>query len=495
MVKFGLNYFIRVLYRILKILSRSIFWLIIGLGLIGFFINLAVGYYLFSTNINPANANIIRTAAENGKIAYRLTEPNEIEVLLGTPTRKTTINSDGIQKLTLNWPGVDAVFTKMRYFDAQYMLQNIKLGGNHLSVDSFDDILGGIPVNIGEGKRLVLRNISDLYKFDKWGGFWNVPKGVSLVNLDLRQYGQLLETIPFDNRTEWPEPSKMPSGFDPEKLLEEGKNPGLGIRELHKNGIDGRGVSIAIIDQVLLQNHQEYTNQLIKYEEVGLITKYAPPQMHGAPVASIAVGKSCGVAPKAKLYYFALSRTSMPDNQSYCEIIDKIIQMNKNLDISEQIHVISISTGMFSKQANFKSWEKSLAKAKQHKILIVTCDPAFLKYGTLSRIPCGNLDDPLSYKCGRYKHQGDVLRVPTGNRTTASHYGPEVYTYWTDGGMSWAAPYLAGLAALAYQINPEIEPQTIIDLWIQSAIRTDAGQIINPRGFIEAVKQLTHLSQ
>ena len=41
-------------------------------------------------------------------------------------------------------------------------------------------------------------------------------------------------------------------GFDPAKLLEEGKNPGLGIHELHEEGIDGENVGIAVFDQPLL---------------------------------------------------------------------------------------------------------------------------------------------------------------------------------------------------------------------------------------------------
>jgi hypothetical protein len=56
--------------------------------------------------------------------------------------------------------------------------------------------------------------------------------------------------------------------------------------------------------------------------------------------------------------------------------------------------------------------------------------------------------------------------------------------------MSWAAPYLAGLAALAYQVKPEIDPKTIIDLWLKTATQTDAGPIVNPVGFIEAVRKM-----
>lgn len=79
--------------------------------------------------------------------------------------------------------------------------------------------------------------------------------------------------------------------------MELGKNPGLEIRELHKLGITGKGIGIGVIDQALLVDHVEYKEQLKLYEEIHSIDENAV--MHGpADGASIAVGKSVGVAPK-----------------------------------------------------------------------------------------------------------------------------------------------------------------------------------------------------
>jgi subtilisin family serine protease len=337
--------------------------------------------------------------------------------------------------------------------------------------------------DIGKNRQIVLRDTSDLNKFDSFWGF----AGVSLSNLDLRGHKGLLEEMPFDSRTEWPEPNKMPDGFDPARLLDEGKNPGLGIRGLHKKGIDGRGVGIAIIDQPLLKEHIEYTDRLVRYEEID-VRADMPPQMHGPPVASIAVGKTCGVAPGAALSYFAVPMWKQ-DNSPYCEVIDRIIKLNESPAVSERIRVVSISTGMFANQAKFDQWQQALEKAEQHAILVVTCSQDWLSYWMLARIAGKDADDPNNYRSGQYGLRPGALLVPTGNRTTASHFGPEVYTYWTSGGLSWAAPYLAGLAALAYQVDPKIEPETIVKLWKQTAVHTDAGPVVNPVGFIEAVRK------
>ena len=56
-------------------------------------------------------------------------------------------------------------------------------------------------------------------------------------------------------------------------------------------------------------------------------------------------------------------------------------------------------------------------------------------------------------------------------------------------GMSWATPYLAGLAVLAYQVNPEIEPKTIVTLLQETAVQTNVGAVVQPKDFIEAVRK------
>jgi len=419
--------------------------------------------------VKSSPSNILRRAAAEGKLAYKLTTPEELKALLGPAVKETTKTDGGMEVLDLDYTDVQAKFGRMRRYSAPFTLLWINVKGKWL--------------DIGQNKKITLRNEDDLKKFDPFWGFANM----SLVNLNLKGHAKLLEKMPFDSRTEWPGPDKLPDGFEPGRLLEEGKNPGLGVRRLHEQGIDGRGVGIAIIDQPLLRNHIEYINRIAKYEAIDV--QDIPVQMHGPPVASIAVGKTCGIAPKASLYYFAVPMWK-PDNQPYCDIIDKVIKLNEDLSISEKIRVVSISTGMFSRQANFDRWKESLKKADQHGILVVTCAQDLISYGLLTRIPGEDPDDPANYRSGKYGVRPGALLVPVNNRTTASHNGPDVYTYWREAGISWAAPYLAGLAVLAHQLKPEIEPEKIIELWNQTATQTDAGLVVNPIGFIKAVREL-----
>jgi len=421
------------------------------------------------TKISPAD--IALRAAADGKIAYKLTTPDEFKTLLGPADNESQKNDGGMEIVELKYSDIKATFGRMRRYPTPATLLLINVKGGQL--------------DIGQERQIILRNEDDLKKFDPFWGFANV----SLAKLDLRSHLQFLETMPFDSRTKWPDPEKLPEGFDPAHLLEDGKNPGLGIRSLHKQGVDGRGVGIAIIDQPLLKDHIEYANRIVRY--LAIDVQGVPVQMHGPPVSSIAVGKTCGVAPAASLYYFAVPMWKR-ENKPYCDIIDNLIKVNAEAETTERIRVVSISTGMFPQQANFDRWQEALKKAKQNGILVVTCAQETIHYGMLARIAGKDPDDPASYQSGIYGVQPGAVLVPTSNRTTASHTGSDVYTYWREAGMSWAAPYLAGLAVLAYQVNPEIEPKTIVTLWHKTAVQTKVGAVVQPENFIKAVRNTQH---
>ena len=126
---------------------------------------------------------------------------------------------------------------------------------------------------------------------------------------------------------------------------------------------------------------------------------------------------------------------------------------------------------------------KARKKALKAGILVVTCA---WDYGTLELIEGKDPNDPESYNGGGYS---DHLQIPTRNKTIASYRGINAYGY-SRGRVSnsWAPPYIAGLAALAFQVNPDLQPQTIVEQLVKTATHTKAGPVVNPPGFIEAVQ-------
>lgn len=431
-------------------------------------LTIAGGLIVISVHAEPdaisrqERADMIRSAVAECKLAYKLTTPEELTAVLGSPDDSTESRDGGMSLLTLKYGETTAMFGKMRQSDCPFTL---------LQLGRYD---------IGQNKPIILRDQSDLDKFDSFWGFG----GVSLVNVDLSDHQEVIDKMPYDTRTKWPPPDRLPKGFDPQERLAAGQTPGLGVHKLHAQGINGKGIGIAIIDQPLLQEHMEYVDRIVHYEEIEI--SRSKPQMHGPPVASIAVGKTCGVAPQASLHYYAVPMWKWKACTPYARVIEKIIEHNRSMTTAP-IKVVSISLGMFSNWDDFDVWQASVRKAERHGILVVTCDRTFLDYGTLTHIPGKEPDDPNSYLRGRYSNNSDVLRIPTSHRTMASHYGKDVFTYDTDGGMSWAAPYLAGLAALAFQIDPNLAPDRIVPLWLETASSTQAGAIVNPKGFIDRI--------
>jgi subtilisin family serine protease len=79
----------------------------------------------------------------------------------------------------------------------------------------------------------------------------------------------------------------------PRVRLERAKDPGLGVRDLHAQGVTGAGVSVAIIDGQLRRDHVEYADRLVAYEELDDFSGL-PFDMHGPAMASLLVGRSVG---------------------------------------------------------------------------------------------------------------------------------------------------------------------------------------------------------
>lgn len=351
------------------------------------------------------------------------------------------------------------------------------------------------------------------YSFINPGKLTGLPSGIrqgdlrssDLSGIDLKDKFEYLIYSDFDSKTKWPD--KLPDGFDSELIMELGKNPGLGVRELHKKGITGKGIGIAIIDQGLLVDHVEYKDQLKLYEEIHCSDVDA--QMHGPAVASIAVGKTVGVAPEADLYYIAETHGVYKNGEFQWDLtwlaksIDRVVEINKMLPEGEKIRVISISLGMSDK--GFNGYEKALEsaeKARQEGIYTVYVNTDL--FMGLGRDPLENADDINSYSKGKYwssnsypyPYNNDKLLVPMDSRCTASPTGENDYVFYREGGISWSVPYVAGLYALACQVNPDITPEVF---WEEAYNTSETitindtqklGKIVNPIKLIEKIEEL-----
>ncbi|UCE47255.1 MAG: S8/S53 family peptidase, partial [Phycisphaerales bacterium] len=301
-------------------------------------------------------------------------------------------------------------------------------------------------------------------------------RSYDLSKLDLRDSIEDLMYADFDHGTVWPTADRMPEGFDRERIMELGKNPGLGVRKVHERGITGRGIGIAIVDQPLLTKHQEYADRLRLYEEIN-VEPGSDPSMHGAAVASIALGKTVGVAPEADLYYIGSWTGDWGKGKDgfewnfayYAQAVCRILEINKQLPDDRKIRVISMSVGWSSKRKGYDQMTAAVEEAKKADMLVVcSCidDVHGFVFDGLDRTPLSDPDDFASSEPGlwlaegfyRGKRKWNQLWVPMGSRTTAAPNGIDEYVFYRMGGWSWAIPYVAGVYALAAQVDPEITP-------------------------------------
>jgi len=328
------------------------------------------------------------------------------------------------------------------------------------------------------------------------GDQWQMDlRGRDLSALDLRGRTADLLYADFDGSTRFP--AALPAGFAPAKIMELGKDPGLGVRALHKAGLTGKGVSIAIIDQPLLTTHREYADRLRSYEELHMFDRQSAAAMHGAAVASIAVGRTCGVAPDAELYYVATDFFDADRNIDFrwlAKAIDRLLAISGSLPAAKKIRAVSISRGFRPGENGAEELLAAIGRAKKAGVLVLTTSPGLyydFDFTGLGREPLADPDDPASYGPGLFwrksfmageKWMRKSLLVPMDSRTTASPADDGDYVFYRSGGMSWSVPYLAGLYALACQADPDVTPEAFLKKALETArpvkVSSGGGELV-----------------
>lgn len=346
-------------------------------------------------------------------------------------------------------------------------------------------------------------------------------QGLDLSKLDLADRAQDLLHADFDTRTQWPQ--RLPMEFSPGQVLELGKNPGFGLRHLHERGITGKNVGIAVVDFPLLTEHAEYADRLRLYEEMDSSRGLAA-HMHGSAVASIAVGKTCGVAPGADLYFIASRNSRMGTNgvvldfRPIAQSVNRLLDLNEQLPPNRKIRAIALAMGWSEGEDGYAEMNAAVVRATSNRVFVISSssrETHRLWFDGLSRSATADPDYAESYGPGswwapmfwsgelRFK-PGKRLCVPMDGRTVASPIGPNDYVHYDSAGWSWAIPWIVGLYALACEVCPDITPERF---WAE-ALRTGSiiqlqhrgesiplGTMPNPAALFEALQPVEHVAK
>lgn len=314
----------------------------------------------------------------------------------------------------------------------------------------------------------------------------------------------------YDTHTVFPEKDKLPEGFDPQKALENGKNPGLGIRELQKLGYTGKGINVAVIDMQGSVEHSEYKDRVINYSEFG-VEKDSGSEGHPFATTSILAGKTCGIASDSNvaLYAFNPVENGKPTNKFVIQSLEKIYDTNTKLDSKEKIQVVSLSWGPNMQDTDYNKFLETVKKLEDSGVYVQYNDGDSpnpkLKFSGLARDNMKNPDDIASYKLSDVYAKGEnalvgdggnTLLIPAGNRTTAAPTGENDFVTSAAGGASWQVPYIAGIYTLAKQANSELTPDEFRKIAMETGTPYNnqkgelVGKIVNPKRIIEAVEKL-----
>lgn len=262
------------------------------------------------------------------------------------------------------------------------------------------------------------------------------------------------------------------------------------IDSVHKNGITGKEINIAVIDNGFINTPTEIDGKIKNYYE-----SYGSrgDHYHGEIVLSYLVGKNIGVAPDANVSFYDIN----PDYfESHPELVgdnpralygkliyDRLVEIyNKNLS-GENTQIVNISSG-YAKASNL---EKEFAfikeKLKETGCYVIDSDE-FSKYFTTVNTDLNNRTYYLSdwQQDNHALHESKVM-VPSSEMVPL--WGSDKdYMYHGNTSFSWSIPKVSGMFALALEVNPKL---TFED-FAQIARETSVNNVINASGIIEKVK-------
>ncbi|MCL2629810.1 MAG: hypothetical protein FWD33_03980 [Alphaproteobacteria bacterium] len=296
---------------------------------------------------------------------------------------------------------------------------------------------------------------------------------------------EILKTLQFNRTTKWTNPSL------PREVMEYGKIPPFGIKEIHAEGITGKGVNVAIIDQPLALDHPEYKGKVAEYKVFGPeeVMRSHTSSMHGPGVMSLLAGNTIGTAPDVNVYYVA-TPTWIRNAKHEIEALDWIVDTNFFLPDDKKIKFVSVSASPGNpkqRTENHELWAEVVEKAKRAGIIVLDCgetnfvSPGYLDYKS---------DDfKFGFPLRGMENIGGRVYAPSSLRTVAESYDNEnfSYSYCGQGGLSWAIPYAAGVLCLGQQVNGKLSAEELKALLIETAAKNN--NVIAPREFINAVSK------
>lgn len=321
---------------------------------------------------------------------------------------------------------------------------------------------------------------------------------------------KMFRRLTFDTKTTFSQ--AQVEKFHPFDIIKQGKQFG----NIKESKIDGNETTIAIIDRFSDVSKKQFEGRTITVyrvskdgvEEVqsnedGIYLKDASEEedglekgYHGNTIASLAVGKECGVAPESNVVLFHIDGIG---NQEAQDAVLKFIDENREKEGFTIPDIISIS-------AKTKIDKEMLKKLEKLGCAFINSD-IFVENFTLGRSNDGHelvRDEFIQYTIDAFaadrgidineKFNGKIL-IPVTGRTSSyiNDDGEEVYKYnGSFCGNSFAIGQVAGLFLKARQVDKSISYGNFIKIARNTAKTNEDMKYLDADGIITKLKEMAN---
>lgn len=322
---------------------------------------------------------------------------------------------------------------------------------------------------------------------------------------------EMFKRLTFNTKTKFSK--EQVEKFHPFDIIKQGKQFG----NIKESKIDGNETTIAIIDRFSDVSKKQFEGRTITVyrvskdgvEEVqsnedGIYLKDASEEedglekgYHGNTIASLAVGKECGVAPESNVVLFHIDGIG---NQEAQDAVLKFIDENREKEGFTIPDIISIS-------AKTKIDKEMLKKLEKLGCAFINSD-IFVENFTLGRSNDGHelvRDEFIQYTIDAFaadrridineKFNGKIL-IPVTGRTSSyiNDDGEEVYKYnGSFCGNSFAIGQVAGLFLKARQVDKSISYGNFIKIARNTAkTNEDNMKYLDADGIITKLKEMAN---
>ena len=254
------------------------------------------------------------------------------------------------------------------------------------------------------------------------------------------------------------------------------------IKDLHEQGIDGRGVNIAVIDFAFETIPDELKECIVFHQNC----KYDYGiHFHGTTVATQIAGKKLGVAPNSRIYFYGTRQKRdniiIDDYDALCDIYEK----NKN---GANIKIVNISA---SKQRENEKYGEIVNKLLEQGCNVIDSIDFSENFTCINKNP--NTFE-LYYSDwqiatmeeGKYNEK---IAIITGGKMTPLVTTEHDYLYCGQATYSWTIPKLVGFFALALQIQPDLTYDEFIELAIDTKKEQDGIILFDIEGIINKLNK------